>query len=187
MAWMDWIIIAILVLSVLGAAKKGFFVESFSLAGVILGLLLASWNYQRLVPWEERWIHPPQLAEVMAFLGIALGVMILSGLVGRGFRWAAKSVGLGWADRCIGALFGFLRGCILVTLGVMAIAAFVPSTGWLEQSRLASYFLSVAHTSTVITPSEFGERIRQGIKLIRQSQPEWLQPKAEIAPISRFS
>jgi membrane protein required for colicin V production len=96
-------------------------------------------------------------------------------------------VGLGWVDRCVGALFGFLRGCILVTLGVMAIAAFVPSTGWLEQSRLASYFLSVAHTSTVITPSEFGERIRQGIKLIRQSQPEWLQPKAEIAPINRYS
>ncbi len=182
MAWMDWIIIAVLFLSVLGAAKNGFFVEAFSLGGLILGLLLASWNYQRLVPWEQQWIHPPQLAEAIAFLGIALCVMILAGLAGRGFRWAARSMGLGWADRVIGAAFGFVKGCVLVTLGVMALAAFLPRTAWLEQSRLASYFLSMAHSSTVVTPSEFGERIRQGIKIIRESQPEWLQPKAGIAP-----
>lgn len=182
MALMDWVIVAILFLSVLGAARKGFVVEAFSLAGLILGLLLASWNYQRLVPWETRWIHPPQLAEAIAFLGIALCVMILAGLAGKLLRWAVRSVGLGWADRFVGAIFGFLRGCILVTLGVMALAAFLPRTAWLEQSHLASYFLSMAHTSTVVTPSEFGERIRQGIKIIRESQPAWLQPKADFAP-----
>jgi membrane protein required for colicin V production len=182
MALMDWIIVAILVLSVLGAARKGFVVEAFSLAGLIFGLLLASWNYQRLVPWESRWIHTRQLAEAIAFLGIALCVMIVAGLAGKGFRWAVRSVGLGWADRFVGAIFGFLRGCILVTLGVMALAAFLPRTVWLEQSHLASYFLTMARTSSVVTPSDFGERIRQGIKTIRESQPEWLQPKADSAP-----
>lgn len=182
MAVMDWVIVAILVLSILGAAKKGFVVEAFSLAGIILGLLIASWNYQKLVPWESQWIHPPQVAEVVAFLGIAFCVMIVAGLAGKGFRWTVRSVGLGWADRIIGAVFGLLRGCILVTLGVMALAAFVPRTGWLEQSYLAPYFLSMAHTSSVVTPSELGERIRQGVKIIRESQPEWLQPKAEAAP-----
>ena len=50
MAIVDWIIAAIVILAVIGAWKNGFFVEAFSLGGVVLGLLIASWNYQRLMP-----------------------------------------------------------------------------------------------------------------------------------------
>ena len=48
MALIDWAIVIILIVTVLSAAKHGFFVEAFSLAGVILGLMLASWNYQKI-------------------------------------------------------------------------------------------------------------------------------------------
>ena len=67
MAVVDWVIAAILILTVIGAAKNGFFVEAFSLAGVILGLLIASWNYQRLMPSLQQFIHTPAVAEVIAF------------------------------------------------------------------------------------------------------------------------
>jgi membrane protein required for colicin V production len=182
MAPIDWIIFVILLLSVLTAAKQGFFVEAFSLAGVILGLLIASWNYQRVLPWLSGWIHTMAIAELVAFMTIAIGIMIVAGLIGRFVRWAVRSVGLGWADRFMGALFGLLKGCVLVTLGVMACAAFLPRTAWLEQSRLVPYFLSVAHQSAIVTPSDFGERIRHGVKMIREAQPDWLKPKANLAP-----
>ncbi len=182
MAPIDWIILVILLISVLTAAKKGFFVETFSLAGIILGLLIASWNFQRLLPWLNPWIHTVAIAEMVSFLAIAIGIMIVAGLVGRLIRWAVRSVGLGWADRFMGALFGLLKGCVIVTLGVMACAAFLPRTTWLEESRLVPYFLSVAHQSAVVTPYAFGERIRNGVKLIREAQPDWLKPKADFAP-----
>jgi membrane protein required for colicin V production len=67
-----------------------------------------------------------------------------------------------------------------VTLGVMAIAAFLPRATWLEQSKLAPYFLSVAHQASVVTPSELGERIREGVKVIRDAQPDWLKPNATV-------
>ena len=57
MALIDWLILVVLLISVLSAAKNGFFLEVFSLAGVVLGLLLASWNYQKLLPWVARWVH----------------------------------------------------------------------------------------------------------------------------------
>jgi membrane protein required for colicin V production len=182
MALIDWAIVVVLVVSVLSAAKKGFFLEVFSLAGVIVGLLLASWNYQRLLPWLNRWIHYPPGAEVISFTAIAIAVMILAGLLGRLIRWSVHSVGLGWADRFIGAIFGFVKGCVLVTIAVLVVAAFLPQATWFQQSRLAPYFLTAAHQASVVTPSELGERIRQGVNLIRNAQPQWLHPSAESLP-----
>jgi membrane protein required for colicin V production len=177
MAFVDWLIVVVLLVSVLSAAKNGFFLEVFSLAGVVIGLLLASWNYQKLLPWITRWIHTLQIAEAISFLAIALGVMILAGLIGRIIRWSVHSIGLGWADRIIGALFGLVKGSILVTIAVLVVAAFMPQATWFRQSRLAPYFLTAAHQASIVTPSELGERIRQGVTLIRNTQPQhWLHP-----------
>jgi len=180
MAPIDWVIAAILALSVLGAAKNGFFLEAFSLAGVVLGLLIASWNFQRPMPWLAHFVHSPAIAEAVAFLAIALLVMIASSLAGRLLRWSVRSIGLGWLDRLIGAAFGFVKGCVLVTLGVVALAAFLPRNGWLDHSELARYFLSAAHTTAAVTPSDLGGRIRDGVKIIRDAQPDWLKPQAKL-------
>lgn len=176
MALVDWLIVVVLLVSVLSAAKNGFFLEVFSLAGVVIGLLLASWNYQKLLPWITRWIHTLPIAEALAFLAIALGVMILAGLVGRIIRWSVHSIGLGWADRLIGAFFGLVKGGVLVTIAVLVVAAFLPQATWFRQSRLAPYFLTAAHQASIVTPNELGERIRQGVTLIRNTHPEWLHP-----------
>jgi membrane protein required for colicin V production len=178
MAWIDWAIGVILIVSVLSAAKHGFFVEVFSLAGILLGLLLASWNYLKVLSWFTPWIHSPGTAEAVAFVSIALTVMVIAGLAGRAIRWMAHSIGLGWADRLIGAVFGFFKGCVLITLGIMAIAAFLPHVTWMEQSRFAPYFLSAAHKASVVTPAELSERIREGVNAIRNAQPDWLKPNA---------
>jgi membrane protein required for colicin V production len=179
MAVVDWVIAAILVLAAIGAAKKGFFVEALSLGGVVLGLLLASWNYQLLTPYLFRAVHAQPVAETIAFLAIALAIMVAAGAVGEILHRTAKSIGLGWLDRLAGAAFGFVKGCVVVTLGVMALTAFYPHCGWLDRSRLAPYFLAAAHTTTAVTPADLGERIREGIKIIRNAQPEWLKPHAE--------
>ena len=179
-AWIDWVIAVIVLISVISAASSGFFIEAFSLAGVVLGLLIASWNFQRLMPWIMQFVHTPAIAEAIAFIVIAVGIMVVAGLLGRVLRWSAKSIGLGWLDRLVGAAFGFLKGCVLVTVGVMALAAFLPHNGWLERSRLAPYFLTAAHTTTAVTPTQLGERIRGGIKIIRDAQPDWLKPHARL-------
>jgi membrane protein required for colicin V production len=184
MALVDWIILVILLVSVLSAARNGFFLEIFSLAGVLAGLWIASWNYQRLLPWVGRWIHSLPAAEASSFLLIAVGVMIVAGILGRAFRWSVHSIGLGWADRFVGAVFGFVKGCALVTLAVLTIAAFLPRAAWFQQSRLAPYFLSAAHQASIVTPYELGERIRQGVVIIRNAQPEWLKPSAIASPQS---
>ncbi len=174
LAVIDWCIAAVVLLTVLNAARKGFFVEAFSLAGIVLGLPLASWNYRRVLPWFDGWLQPRPLAEAAAFLAIALGVMAAAGLLGRLIRWSVRSVGLGWADRLLGAVFGLVKGALLVTLAVMALAAFWPDAPWLRGSALAPYFLSATRGSSLLAPATLEARVRHGVALLREQEQGWL-------------
>ena len=51
---LDWVIVLIVLLSVLQAIAQGFFYELFALAGVIVGYLVAAWEYPRLAAWYMR-------------------------------------------------------------------------------------------------------------------------------------
>jgi membrane protein required for colicin V production len=174
----DWVIVVFVVLSVALAAKEGLIVEVFSLVGLIAGVLLASWDYQQLVPWVQRWIHSTPLAQALSFICIALVVMLAAAMTGRVVRWSVRSVGLGWADRMAGAAFGFVKGCALVTIVVMTVAAFWPESTWLRESYLAPEFLSLAHSAAAVAPADLEHRIRRGVVELRRDQPNWLKPTA---------
>lgn len=176
----DWLIVIVLLVSVLAAAKNGFFLEVFSLAGVLLGFVLASWNYQKLEPWLMRWVHSLPAAGALSFLLIALGVMLLAGILGRVVRWSIHSIGLGWADRFLGALFGLAKGFVLITITVLVIAAFFPRATWFHRSRLASCFLSAAHTASAVAPGALERRIREGVVDLKKDEPHWLKPASTL-------
>lgn len=169
MTWIDLLILAVILVSVISAFMSGFLVEAFSLAGVVFGLLIAAADYARLAPWVRRWVMNPGAANLIAFLLIGLGVMVAAGLAGRLLRGTVRHVGLGFVDRLLGALFGFVKGCVIVTLGAMAVAAFFPNANWLKSSKLAPVFLSAARDGSSMTPYAFGEKIREGVKLLRNA------------------
>jgi membrane protein required for colicin V production len=170
----DLLIIAVLVVSVVSAFVKGFFVEVFSLAGLILGLFLAAANYGAFAPWVQRVVQNPEVANLIAFLVIALLVMLLAGLAGRLLRGLLRGVGLGIVDRLLGAVFGLVKGCVVVTLVLMGVVAFLPGRAWLDNSRLAPVFLTAAHGGSHVVPFDLGVKIRQGLEALR------------IAPSSRI-
>ena len=168
MAVADWIILAVLLLCVAQAARRGIFVEAFSLAGIVVGVEVASWNYTRLLPWFGSWLRSRALAEAAAFLLLALLVMVAAGIVGRLIRWSIRSVGLGWADRALGAAFGLVKGGVLVTLGVMAMVAFWPGSTALRGSKLGPYFVAAAKESAVGTPAGLRDKVQYGARLLHE-------------------
>ena len=79
------------------------------LGGLIAGILLASWNYKHVAILLGRIITAPATAEMVAFLLIIIGVMILCTLIGKALNHTAHAIGLGFFDRLLGAVFGFAR------------------------------------------------------------------------------
>jgi membrane protein required for colicin V production len=178
-AWnlFDWLLIAILVYSTVAAFLRGFFRELFSLVGLIAGILLASWNYPVIADDLVGWIGISlTLAEIAAFLLIVLTVMILCGLAGRLLSTTARTIGLGFLDRLLGAGFGLARGFLLGVALMMAAAAFVPQSPWLKHSQLSLYFLEGAHAVSFVVPSQLEERVLAGTLALKHNYPDWIKP-----------
>jgi len=165
----DWIILAVILLSMIEAASSGFFQEAFGLAGLVFGYLLAAWNYQRLadrfVQYSSRW-----LVEIGAFLTIFLGVLLLAGVAGRIANWIVKEAGLSSIDRVLGGALGVLRGALVVAIVLTSMAAFTPTSKWLKGSELAPYFLVVGRAAVWVAPSELRAHFYQGLDLLRREE-----------------
>jgi len=166
---LDWAIVTILVLSVLLAAAQGFLHEVISLAGVVVGYLLAAWEYGRVARWIVPYVKSDAVAESAAFLGIFVAVVIAAGIIGRIASWLARVAGLGWADRLLGAAFGVVRGSAMVAVLVLALAAFAPGSQWLGRSSLGGYFLIGSRGMSWLAPAGLRQKLRQGVAAMREA------------------
>jgi membrane protein required for colicin V production len=163
---LDWVIAAILVVSVIHAVAQGFVFELFSLLGTVCGYLLAAWEYPVVARYLAPYVKSDLVASGAGFLLIFVVVVIWAGIAGRIARWATTSVGMRWFDRMLGGAFGFLRGAIAVTVLVMAMASFLPSSHALAGSRLAQYFLVAGRAAVYAGPGELKLKFRDGLKTL---------------------
>jgi membrane protein required for colicin V production len=163
----DWIIVAVLFLSVIQAASAGFFQEAFGIAGLVFGYLLAAWNYHRLASHFASY-GAPWLLDSAAFLVIFILVMLLAGLAGRIARAVMREAGLNFIDRTLGAALGLLRGLLIVAIVLVSMAAFTPTSAWLRNSQLAPYFLVAGRAAIWVAPSELRGRFYQGLELLHR-------------------
>jgi membrane protein required for colicin V production len=186
---LDWIIVGILFFSVVVAALQGFLYEIFSLAGAILGYLLAAWGYRQVAPWFLPYVKNEWVANSVAFFVIFLAVVLIAGIIARVSRSVMKQVGLRWFDRLLGALFGGIRGAVIVMVVVMSLASFGPGSQALANSRFGWYFLVMGRAAAVAAPYELREQFRRGIsaaKEIRSPEPSG-RPGAELKPSTKGS
>ncbi len=166
----EWIILLVLVVSVIQAASSGFFQEAFGIAGLVFGYLIAAWQYRRLAGHFAAYISSRWLGEIVAFLAILLGVMILAGILGKIVRWIVKEAGLNVVDRFFGGALGLVRGCLLIAIVLVGMTAFTPTSRWLQGSSLAPYFLVVGRAAIWVAPSELRLEFYKGLAYVRQAQ-----------------
>jgi membrane protein required for colicin V production len=175
----DWLLIITLAWSTITAFLRGIILELFSLGGLIAGILIASWNYQRLAtlltPLIQRITTSSSACDVLSFLMIVIGVMLLSGIAGKLIRRTAHSIGLGFFDRLLGAVFGFLRGSLLAVALLMAAAAFLPQSAWIADSRLTPYFLGGVHAVSFVVPNGLQQQLLNGIAELKHNAPDWIK------------
>jgi membrane protein required for colicin V production len=176
MEWIDWAILFVMALSVLGGLAQGFFRSFCSLAGLLMGLALAAWNYARIAALLLPVVRIKPVANALAFLLIAIVVMGVAALVGKALAKAFHYMGLGCLDKLAGAVFGLFQGALLVTLIVLVAVAFFPEEQWLAEAKLPKHFFGALHLSTHMTPAELAARTQQGLKLLEHESPKWMHP-----------
>ena len=165
----DWIICALVLVNVITAAMQGFFSEALSMAGLIVGYVVAAWQYRRLAEWFERFFKNEWLAEILGFLIIFFAILLLFGVAARIARWVMKESGLSGFDRFLGAILGLAKGGLMVAVILMGMTAFEPTSKLLQNSQLAPYFLVMGRAAIWVAPSELRARFYQGLDLVHQA------------------
>jgi len=177
MTWVDWVILAVLAAATVGGLAQGFFRTACSLAGLIFGLAIAAWNYQRLGTVFMPIFRIEAVANSVAFLLIALLVMGIANLIGGAIAKMVHQLGLGCLDGLAGAVLGFAQGPVLVMISIMVTVAFFPGQDWLNEARLPKLFFGALHLSEKVTPGELGDRVRKGLLLLEHESPGWMHPR----------
>jgi len=169
MTILDWIICAVVLASVITAAMQGFLSEALTTGGLIVGYIVAAWQYRGLAEWFESFLKNPWLAEILGFLIIFFAIVLLFGIAARMARWVMKKTGLSGFDRFLGGLLGLVRGGLMVAIILMGMTAFQPASQLLQNSQLAPYFLVVGRAAIWLAPAELRARFYQGLGLIHQA------------------
>ena len=173
----DIVILVLVGLSAFAGFRSGLIRSVFSLVGLVVGVVFASWQYRHFSDDVFHITKNKTLSEAIWFCLLAIAVMLAASLLGWMLRGAVHGAGLGWLDRLLGLAFGFVRGAVLVTLGIATLAAFYPETSWLKDSQLARYFLTTTRMTTNITPEELRHKILDGLHILEKDASTFMHEK----------
>ncbi len=154
---MNWLDIAILVVIAVFAylgLRVGIIKAVLSLAGLIVGVLLAGRFY---VPFSEQlsFISQASVAKIVAFAIILVGVMIIASVLAMLLKWVASVAMLAWVNRLGGAVFGLVLGAIFCSALLAIWVKFLGAATAIGESNLAILLLDRLPVVLVLLPDEF--------------------------------
>ena len=157
MNWLDIVIVLVIAFFAISAFRAGLIREVVTLVSVALGVVVAGLFYDNLARDVLVFIDDNDARQVVAFL-ILLGAVYLAGqLIAVMLKRAASLLLLGMADHAGGALFGLIKGLIVVEVLLILLVTYprLGLKGDIDGSALASVFLDAAPLILLVLPNEF--------------------------------
>ncbi len=171
----DWAVIGVVALSVLLAYVRGFTRELIALLAWVLGFFAALAFSPIVGAWLPEFGGSPVLRYIVAFVAIIIAAILLGGLVAWPLSTVIRKTGLGFVDRFLGALFGVVRG-VVVVLAFVLVAGLtaLPRQDWWQNAALAPAAVAAALSFSSWLPSEWVQRIdysREG-RIVEERGPK---------------
>lgn len=158
MPTLDWIFVAVLCISMVVGAWRGLVYEILSVANWIAAFVLAQW----FGPAAAQWLPISGATEVVRFAAGFVVVFVLAlfagGMLAFLIRKLVAAVGLRPVDRVMGAVFGIVRG-VVVVLAVAVVVGMSPlhTSPWWAESNGAQVAVVALQGLKPVLPEEFGK------------------------------
>jgi len=154
MNWLDIVIIIVMAVSTFFGFRAGIITAGLSLAGIIVGVILARHYY---IPFSEQlsFISQVNVAKIVAFAIIIIGVMVIAVMLARLLKWATSVVMLGWVNHLGGAIFGLLLAALFCSALLAVWIKFLGPTEIIAESSLAAILLGRLPIVLALLPEEF--------------------------------
>lgn len=146
----DFTVIGVIVLSGVFAFSRGFVREALSIAAWILAAVAAYYAFPYVLPFFERFLPKGMIAGFATASAVFVIALIVLHMIAKAVAARVKHGPLSTVDRTLGLLFGLARGFILVCVGYIALAWFMPAgenrPRWFAESRTLPYLAAGAET-----------------------------------------
>lgn len=155
---LDWIFLAVLLVSLLLGLWRGLVYELISVASWLTAFVLAQWfaaDAAKLLPMSGA-------SEVLrygaGFVLVFIGSVFVGAMVAVLVRKLVSAVGLSPADRALGAAFGMVRG-ILLLLAVAVVVGMSPlrTNQWWQESVGAGLATFALKGLKPVLPADLGK------------------------------
>ncbi len=134
----DGVLGGILLLSLVVGAWRGLVHELMSLAGWVAAFLVAQWLAQDVATWLPVWREAAaQLRYALSFVLVFVAGMFAAALVSWVLGKLVATAGLRPVDRSLGAVFGLVRGLVvLLVLAVLVYLVGMRRESWWQDAHL---------------------------------------------------
>jgi membrane protein required for colicin V production len=110
----DYAVIAIIGISALVGWWRGFMYELFSLIGWVTAYVVARTFSAQAMPYIPETVGAESMRSALAFAALFIVTLVISAIAAWLLAKLAKFAGLGGLDGKFGAMFGVLRGALVV-------------------------------------------------------------------------
>jgi len=178
---LDFLVAVILGLSVASGFVTGFVRVGIGFLAVIGGVVVGFWNYGLAAAWVHKYVSSMALSNLLGFFLIFTGILLLGALIGKVIAKIFKWIGLSWLDRLLGAVFGFVRGSLVVVALVAVLMAFVPKPlpNWMVDSKSLPYAMDASHRLAEMAPAGIKNAFRDSMQEVEQIWQDQLQSTRE--------
>ncbi len=121
LTWIDWLFVAVLMVTGLTGLLRGLIREALGLAAWIIALLVARLLAEPVADLFAGLIDNPDGRLVLAFVLVIFAVILICGIVIRMLHAAVEWVGMGLLNRVTGAAFGMAKGAAVLVLVTILI------------------------------------------------------------------
>ena len=133
---------------------RGILIEVFSLAGLVVGFILAKKFYIIPVPYIERVVNAPGWASIISFLLIFMLTILVFTLVAKALKRILTLAFVGWADHLFGGFLGVAKGLIVSCVALALITTFMPEAAFMQGSVLAPWLSQLSEFLRQFLPEQ---------------------------------
>lgn len=139
--WVDYVIIALIGLSVFTGLVRGFVKELIALGIWVVAIWLGFQYSPVLSAYLKPHIPDATLRGILSFVALLVGTLVAGGLLNMILSLILTRSGLKGTDRLLGMAFGFVRGTFIVALliGVMNLTSLAHDKDF-NQSKIYARF-----------------------------------------------
>jgi membrane protein required for colicin V production len=186
--FVDVVVVAVIIVSTVYAAYRGFVSETLSIFAWIAAAFATLYFGPWLAHLTRSMISPSWLGAVVGYSAVFLVVLIPLSFMSFRFSEGVKKSQVSAIDRALGGAFGVVRALAIIGIAYLVFSAIVPipsHPGWIANARLLPLIQGSAEVVASLVPDQHIDRGDRSDRVRERphEKPVILKKSAEPAPV----